>query len=316
MEVIQKIEEKTRRKPVRNKFLRDLKKHKFIYLLVLPGFLHILLFDYYPFYYLQIAFKDYSVFRGISDSPWIGFQNFVDLFESKYFLQSLGNTLMINLYMLGFGFFVPVIIAILINEIRMVHFVRTVQSVLYLPHFLSWVIIGGIFATMLSPSSGLVNVILGWFGVDPIFFMADTRWFRSVLVFSQIWKEAGWGSIIFLAAIVGIGTEQYESAIVDGANRFQRMLYITFPSLVPTMLVVLLLQISKLLKLFEQVFVMYNPVVAEVSETLGTYVYQIGIMRGDIAFATAAGIFNSIFSLVLVLAANHIVKMIRGTPII
>lgn len=299
-----------------HRLFRDLRRNPFVYVLVLPGMAQILLFDYSTFYYLQVAFKDYNVFRTIADSPWVGFENFTELFASKYFLQALSNTLVISGYQLAFGFFVPVFIAILVNELRLRFFARTVQSLLYLPHFLSWVIVGGLFATLLSPSGGLVNVMLGWLGIDPIYFMANSHWFRAVLVITDIWKEAGWNSIIYLAAIAGISAEQYESATVDGANRWQKMLYITLPSLVPAMLIVFLLQVSKLLKLFEQVFVMYNPVVASVSETLGTYVYQLGIVRGEISFATATGIFNSIVSLVLVVGANYLIKRIQGSSII
>ena len=298
------------------KLIADIRKSKFIYLLILPGLLQILLYDYVPFYYLQIAFKDFNVFKGLEGSEWVGFQKFAELFAAEYFIQSVRNTFIISGMQIAVGFFVPVVLAMLLNELRSVLFARSIQTILYLPHFLSWVIIGGLFATILSPYGGVVNVLLGAFGIDPIYFMADRAWFRWVLVFSEIWKEAGWASIIYLAAILSIGSEQYESAIVDGANRFQRMLYITFPALVPTMLVVLLLKVSKILNLFTQVFVMYNPVVAEVSETIGTYVYLMGIQRGDLSFATAAGMFNSLVSLVMVLTANFAVKHIRGTSIV
>ncbi|TDG00259.1 sugar ABC transporter permease [Paenibacillus piri] len=296
--------------------MRNVSMHKFIYLLVLPGLFQIIVFDYVPFYYLQVAFKKFNVFKGLEHSPWIGFQNFIDLFNSEYFVQAFKNTVIISLMQLLIGFFVPVVIAIMLNELRSRKFARVVQTTIYLPHFLSWVIIGGLFVTLLSPNGGVVNILLSWVGFEPIYFMASPGWFRWVLVFSEIWKNAGWESIIYLAAIVGIGQDQYESAIVDGASRFQRMVYITFPALIPTMLVVLLLKISNILRIFEQVFVMYNPVVSEISETLGTYVYQIGIRKGDLAFATAAGLFNSLVSLVLVLAANYIVKKIRGQSIV
>lgn len=305
-----------RRRTTLNKAILTITRHKFVYLLLLPGLLQLLVFDYAPLYFLQAAFKDFNIFVGLSGSPWVGFANFTDLFQTAYFVQALENTLIISGMQLLFGFPVPIVLAILINELRNKYFARTVQTIIYLPHFLSWVIIGGLFVTLLSPSGGIVNLIIKQFGGEPIYFMADSAWFRWILVASEIWKNAGWESIIFLAAIVGISADQYESAIVDGASRLQRMIYITVPALVPTILVVLLLKMSNILKLFEQVFVMYNPIVASVSETLGTYVYQIGIARGDLAFATAAGLFNSIVSLVLVLAVNGLVKKIRGSSII
>ncbi|MEK3885338.1 ABC transporter permease subunit [Paenibacillus sp. PL2-23] len=299
-----------------SKWLALIKMNKFLYLLILPGTLQVLLFDYIPFYYIQVAFREFNVFGGLDNSPWVGFQNFIELFQTAYFLQALKNTFIISLMQIGFGFWVPIAIAILLNELRHRLFARTVQTLIYLPHFLSWVIIGGLFVTMLSPNGGVVNLLLQVFGMDPIYFMADSRWFRWVLVVSEIWKNAGWESIIYLAAIVGISTDQYEAARVDGANRLQRMIYITLPSLIPTILVVLLLKVSKILRIFEQVFVMYNPSVSNVSETLGTYVYQIGINRGELSFATAAGLFNGIVSLILVLAVNRLVKYVRGTSVL
>ncbi|WP_135554785.1 ABC transporter permease [Paenibacillus cymbidii] len=305
-----------RDKSILSRYINMFVRHKFIYFMVLPGLCYLLLFDYFPLYFLQIAFRSFNMFTGLADSPWVGLQNFLDLFQSTYFLQALKNTVIISFYNLFWGFPVPIMIAILLNELRNVAFGRTIQSLLYLPHFLSWVIIGGLVAMILSPEGGIVNIMLGKFGVDPIFFMADKRWFRSVLVASSIWKEMGWSSIIYLAAILGINSDQYESAIVDGASRFQRMIYITLPSLVETILVVLLLKIKDILDVFTQVFVMYNPNVAEVSETLGTYTYMMGIQKGDFSFSTAAGLFNGLISLILVLSVNQIVKRLRGSAIV
>jgi len=305
-----------RDKSIQSRYINMFVRHKFIYFMVLPGLCYLLLFDYFPLYFLQIAFRSFNMFTGLADSPWVGLQNFIDLFQSTYFLQALKNTVIISFYNLFWGFPVPIMIAILLNELRNVAFGRTIQSLLYLPHFLSWVIIGGLVAMILSPEGGIVNIILGKFGVDPIFFMADKRWFRSVLVASSIWKEMGWSSIIYLAAILGINSDQYESAIVDGASRFQRMIYITLPSLVETILVVLLLKIKDILDVFTQVFVMYNPNVAEVSETLGTYTYMMGIQKGDFSFSTAAGLFNGLISLILVLSVNQMVKRLRGSAIV
>ena len=211
----------------------------------------------------------------------------------------------------------PIILALLLNEIRSVWFKKGIQTIVYLPHFLSWVIVASIWINILSPEGGIVNEFLvKVFHIDPIFFMADKSVFRWVVVAADVWKETGWGTIIYLAALTGIDLALYESARVDGANRLQQILHITLPSILPVILVVFILGLAKVLNIFDQVFVMYNPVVAEVAETIDTYVYQIGMVNGDIAFATAVGLFKNIISLVLVLGTNWISKKIQGVSVI
>lgn len=294
----------------------NVKRYKFIYLLMLPGILYFAVFSYYPMYFLQIAFRKYSIYTGLEGAKWVGLKNFVDLFQSTFFLQALGNTIILSMMNLVFSFPVPIILALLLNEIQSQTFKRSVQTLIYLPHFLSWVIVGSIWITMLSPSSGLVNYLLGLFGVEPIFFMASKDHFRWVLLFSNIWKGAGWGTIVYLAAITGIDQEMYEAAIVDGASRLKQTIYITLPSILPTILVVFILNLAKILNIFEQVFAMYNPVVAEVSETIDTYVYQIGVIKGDMSFATAAGLFKNIVSMSLVLITNAIARRVQESSVV
>lgn len=294
----------------------NLYKYKFMYLLLLPGIIYLLVFHYYPLYFLVVAFKKYSVFKGIEGSPWVGFHNFRILFSNEWFNQALWNTIIISFMKKLFGFPVPIILAILLNEIRHSIYKRTVQTVIYLPHFLSWVIVGGIWITLLSPSGGLVNEILKLFGVQPIFFMIQPKLFRWILVFTGIWKDAGWSTIIYLAAISGIDNDIYEASLIDGANRFKQALHITLPCILPTIIVVFVLSLAKILNLFEQVFVMYNPLVAPVSETIETFVYKIGIQNGDISLATAVGLFKNVVSLVLVLATNQIAKKLQGSSVI
>lgn len=294
----------------------NLKRYKFIYLLMLPGIFYFAVFSYYPMYFLQIAFRKYSIYTGLEGAKWVGFKNFIDLFESPFFLQALGNTIILSLMNLVFSFPVPIILALLLNEIQSQLFKRTVQTLIYLPHFLSWVIVGSIWITILSPSNGLVNYLLGLFGVEPIFFMASKQHFRWVLLASNIWKGAGWGTIVYLAAITGIDQQMYEAAIVDGASRLKQTIYITLPSILPTIMVVFILNLAKILNIFEQVFAMYNPVVAEVSETIDTYVYQIGIINGDMSFATAAGLFKNIVSMCLVLITNTIARRIQDSSVV
>lgn len=298
------------------KLCYNVKRYKFIYLLMLPGILYFAVFSYYPMYFLQIAFRKYSIYTGLEGAKWVGLKNFADLFQSTFFLQALGNTIILSVMNLVFAFPVPIILALLLNEIHNQLFKRTVQTLIYLPHFLSWVIVGSIWITMLSPSSGLVNYLLGLFGIEPVFFMASKDHFRWVLLLSHIWKGAGWGTIVYLAAITGIDQQMYEAAIVDGASRLKQTLYITLPSILPTILVVFILNLAKILNIFEQVFAMYNPVVAEVSETIDTYVYQIGIIKGDMSFATAAGLFKNIVSMSLVLITNAIARRVQESSVV
>lgn len=309
------VKAKPRGKSKAAKLWRNILRYKFAYLLMLPGCIYYLLFSIYPLYFLQVAFKSYSVFGGLENSKWVGLENFERLFSTKYFGQSLVNTLLLSFYNIAVGLVVPVLIAIFLNELRTKWFPKVVQTSIYLPHFLSWVIVGGIWLTLLSPQGGLVNEVLGLFGVDPIFFAARKDLFRGVLVFTYAWKTAGWQSIIYLASITGIDPGIYESATMDGASRLQRIRYITIPLLLPTVTIVTILQVGKVLDIFNQVFVMYNPVVAEVSETLGTYVYQMGVVNGDIAFATALGLFKSLVSVLLVMSTNWISKKLNGYAI-
>lgn len=309
------VQQNNRTTPFIKKLMQNFKRYKFIYLLMLPGVLYFLIFNYYPLYFLTIAFKKFNVFAGFENSPWIGFKNFQELFNTKYFLQSLNNTVILSFMYKAFGFPAPILLALLLNEIRNRYFKRTVQTLIYMPHFLSWVIVGGIWLTLLSPEGGLVNEILRLFGVEPIFFAAENKLFRWVITFTNVWKEAGWGTIIYLAAISGIDQDMYEAATIDGASKLQQAKHITLPSIIPTIIVVFILGLAKVLDLFEQVFVMYNPVVAEVSETIDTYVYQIGLVKGDMSFATAVGLFKNIVSLILVLATRKIANKLQGSSV-
>lgn len=298
------------------KLYRQVVRHRFAYLLMVPGIIFFLVFNIYPLYFLQIAFKKYSVFGGLENAKWVGFDNFRRLFATKYFGQALTNTLILSFCNIAVGMIVPVAIALFINELRNRRFAKFVQTSVYLPHFLSWVIAGGIWLSLLSPQGGLVNEFLGIFGIEPVFFAARPDLFRGVLVFTYAWKSAGWQSIIYLAAVTGIDTSLYEAAKIDGASRLQCIKRITLPLILPTISVVTILQVGKVLELFNQVFVMYNPVVAEVSETLGTYVYNMGIVKGDISFATTLGLFKSLVSVSLVLITNRISKKLSGNSVV
>ena len=284
---------------------------------MIPGLLLLLVFNYYPLYFLQIAFKKYTIYTGIGGATWCGMDNFAKLFQTKYFLQSLKNTFVISFMNILVGFPLPILFALLLNEMRCMWFKKGVQTIVYMPHFLSWVIVASIWITILSPNGGIINEILvKVFHMEPVFFMANKRIFRWVVVVVDAWKETGWGTIIYLAALTGIDLTLYESARVDGASRLQQIFYITLPSILPVILVVFILGLAKVLNIFDQVFVMYNPVVAEVSETIDTYVYQIGMVNGDIAFATAVGLFKNLISMTLVLGTNFLSKKIQGVSVI
>lgn len=288
---------------------RLLNRYGYYYLMLVPALLGFILFHYIPLYGILIAFKDYKFIRGVWDSPWVGFEHFRELFESFFFLRVLKNTLIISALKLVFGFAVPILLAILFNELRNKAFKGVAQTISYVPHFMSWVILAGIFAEIFSPNHGIVNYVITLFGGKPIYFLASVDHFVGVLITTHVWQTMGWGSIIYLAAIAGINQEQYESATIDGASRFQQIRHITLPSLIPVMTIVFILNLSGVLAAgFDQVFNLYNEAVYEVGDILDTYVYRIGILKAEYSFATAIGLFQNLVGLILVLTANTIIK--------
>lgn len=281
------------------------------YLLLLPGLLLLLLFKYVPMYGVVIAFQDYNIFDGISASEWVGLTQFRKLMHSSEFMQVFANTLLISIYKIVLLFPIPILIALLLNEIRFTAFKRTVQTIIYMPHFLSWVIISGLFMTILSPSDGLVNAVIQWFGGEPIKFFMDNGVFRSVVVFTAGWKEIGWNAIIFIAALAGIEQEQYEAASIDGASRLRQMWHISLPGLLPTIILMLILRLGIVLDAgTEQILTMYNPTVYESGDVIGTYVYRTGLGKMDYSFSTAVGLFNSVVGFILVVSGNWFSKRV------
>lgn len=282
-----------------------------MYLLLIPGLFFLILFKYVPMYGIIIAFQDYNVFDGILGSKWVGLQQFDKLFHYADFYNVFKNTLLISVYKLVALFPVPILIALILNEIRHLLFKRSIQTVIYLPHFLSWVIIGGLFTNILSPNTGIVNAIIEAAGGEPIAFLMDNNWFRSILVISQGWKEAGWGAIVYIAAIAGIDQEQYEAARIDGAGRIKQIIHITIPGITSTIVLMLILRLGGLLEAgTEQIFIMYNPVVYETVDVIGTYVYRLGLGKMEYSFSTAVGLFNSVVGFILILSGNFISKKI------
>lgn len=288
-------------------------KHWPLYLISIPGILYFALFKYVPLFGSAIAFQNYNIFKGITGSPWVGFEHFKRMFAYDEFLVILKNTLLIGVYDLVFAFPVPIILALLLNEIRHGGYKRVVQTVVYMPHFLSWVIVGGIIVGLLSPTTGIVNQVLAWFHIEPVYFLGENGYIRSILIGSGIWKDSGWGTIIYLAAIAGINPDLYEAAEIDGAGRFRQVMSITLPSIVPVIAILFLLQIGRFMDFgFERVFVFLNPLNSANGEILDTYVYRAGLIDRQYSYTTAIGLFKSCVGLVLILMGNTVSKKMTG----
>ncbi|GAB6931051.1 sugar ABC transporter permease [Paenibacillus sp. JCM 10914] len=288
-------------------------KFKALYFISLPGLLFFALFKYVPLMGSVIAFQNYNLFAGVTKSPWAGLEHFQRMFQHYDFLKILRNTLLLGIYDIIFAFTAPIVLALLLNEVRQVLYKKIVQTIFYAPHFLSWVIVSGIFVGILSPSSGIVNVMLGWFGIDPIYFLGEDSYIRSVLVGSGLWRDVGWGTIIYLAALAGINPDLYEASNIDGAGRWRQTLSITLPALMPVITILFLLKIGDFLDYgFERVFVFQNPLNIQNSEILDTYIYKAGLQQLQYSYATAIGVFKSVVGLFLITIANTISKKATG----
>jgi putative aldouronate transport system permease protein len=289
-------------------YLENIKKNWMLYVMIVPGILYYIIFKYIPLFGSIIAFQDYQIFKGILGSPWVGLENFKFIFSYQDFFQVLRNTVMIALYQLIFGFPAPIILALLFNEIRLMFFKRTVQSLFYLPHFLSWVVVGGIVFELLA-AEGIINAIRELFGAAPILFMQEEGYFRTIVVISGIWKGVGWGTIIYLAAITGINPNLYEAAVIDGANRWKQIRYITLPLLFPTILIMFLLNIGNFLELgFDQIFNLLTPMTYSVGDIIETYVYRAGVLQGQFSLTTAIGLFQSVVGFILLWVFNRLAR--------
>ncbi|GMK45372.1 ABC transporter permease [Paenibacillus glycanilyticus] len=294
--------------------MKTIRRHGELLSLFLFSFLFFFVFKYGPLYGVIIAFKDFKVVDGIWGSPWVGLQHFQELFQNSDFYRLLKNTLLLNLYLLLFAFPAPIILALLLNEVRSRYFQRFIQMTMYLPHFVSWVIMSGLIIYFLSPTTGVLAEIVGWFGVEPVFYMGKKEYFRSIVVISAILKDLGWGSIIYFAALTGINPELQESAIIDGANRWQRMIKINIPSIMPTIAIMFILSLGGFLSAnFEQIINLLNPVTFETGDVIDTYVYRVGLQQFQYSYTAAIGLFKSLVGLLLILGANLLVrKMSRG----
>ena len=293
---------------------RSFRRHWQLYLLVIPPVAYFIIFKYIPISNAVIAFKDYNVVQGIWGSDWVGTKNFDAFFSNPVFWTLLQNTFFLSLYAIVVGFPIPIILALALNEIRQGFFKRTVQMVTYAPYFISTVVMVSMIILLLSPRLGIINQALGVFGISSIDFLGNPDFFRHIYVWSDVWQTAGYSAVIYLAALAGIDPTLYEAAKVDGASRWQKIIHVDLPGLVPTATIILVLSVGNIMAVgFEKAFLLQNPLNLSNSEIISTYVYKTGLLNADYSMATAVGLFNSVINLVLLLLVNGFIKRISGS---
>lgn len=297
------------KKEKRKRLLNQLLSQKFLYLMILPGFLYFLVFKYVPMWGLIIAFQDYQPFLGILGSEWVGFKHFIRLFTEPTFFILLKNTLILFAMNVVIFFPIPILLALLLNEVRLALFKKFVQTMIYIPHFMSWVIVVSLSFVLLTVDGGLINELIAFFGGEKINFLLSQEWFRPMYILQVIWREAGWSTIIYLAAITAVDPQLYEAAKMDGAGRLRQMWHITLPAIKSVIVVLLILKIGDTLELgFEHVYLLLNATNREVAEIFDTYVYTAGLKQGQFSYSTAVGLFKAAVGLILVMMANRLAK--------
>lgn len=307
---------RVRGSPRANRLAKALFQDRYLWLLAVPAVVYYILFHYLPMYGLLIAFKDFSPFLGILRSPWVGFVWFEQFFTSIHFVRTVRNTLLLNFYGFFFNFTVPIIFALLLNEVHNSLFRRWVQTISYIPHFVSIVVVVGLINAMFNTENGLVNTVMGRLGMETVPFLILPGWFRPLYIGSDIWQHFGWRAIIYLAALTAIDQEQYDAAWVDGANRWQQLRFITLPGIAPTIIILMILYVGQMMSVgFEKILLMYGPGTYETADVISTFVYRRGIAGGDYSFAAAAGLFNSVINLVLILMVNRMSRQFTGTSL-
>lgn len=304
----------TKYKLLKKQFLKDYQYH----LIIIIPVIYMIIFHYLPMYGVQIAFKNYNAIKGIIGSQWVGFVHFERFFNSPVFSRLMINTIVISVYSIVAGFPIPIILALSLNSVRNIAFKKTVQMVTYAPHFISTVVLVGMMYQFFSTKYGAINIIIKFFGGDPIMFMGEASWFRHMFVWSNIWQNAGWGTIIYMSALAGINQSLYEASIVDGASRFKRMIYIEIPSLMPTIITLLILNFGRIMNVgFEKVLLMQTSTNMQKSDVIATYVYQIGLNSAlpNFSYAGAIGLFNSVINFTLIIIVNWISRRISETSL-
>jgi putative aldouronate transport system permease protein len=285
---------------------------RYMLLLLLPGTVYLIVFNYVPLYGLLNSFNDYSISKGTLHSPWVGLQWFQRFFSSIYFMRTVRNTVVLSFWSLVFGFPVPILFALLLNEVRNQGFKRTVQSISYFPHFISVVVVVGMMVNLFGQPDGILFKIASWIAGKPTPMLGQMNWFRTLYVGSSVWQDFGWDSIVYLGALSTVDPQLYEAARIDGANRYRQMLSITLPSILPTIVTLLILAIGHLLSVgFEKVYLLYNPAIYEKADVIATYIYREGITNGSYSFATAVGLFQAVVGFVLLIIANQISKKVN-----
>ncbi|MEK4508095.1 sugar ABC transporter permease [Paenibacillus anaericanus] len=287
-----------------------------LYLFIAPAFLYFLIFHYGPMYGIQIAFKNFIPTKGIMGSEWVGFEHFERFFNSYYFWDLLWNTLSLSFYELAIGFPLPILLALAFNEVRNGFFKKSVQTITYAPHFISVVVMSGMIITFLSPSTGMIVKMVEFVGFDAPAFLTDPRWFKTVYVLSGVWQSTGWGTIIYLAALSGVDPQLHEAAIVDGASRFKRVLHINLPMIIPTITILLILNVGNILGVgYEKVLLLQNPLNMDSADVISTFVYRSGLVSAQYSFSTAVGLFNSIVNALMLITVNRIAKRTSDTSL-
>lgn len=300
----------------KNPIVAHFQRFFWLYIFLIPGLLHLWFFRYRPMYGLQIAFKDFNLAKGVWGSEWVGLKHFQDLVKSVKFTRVLWNSIYTSMLRLIFSFPMPLILALALNEMQYQKYKKTMQTLLYMPHFISYVVVITMLHGLLDMSGGIVNEIIKAFGGEPIGFLASKEWFRPVLIIMEIWKGAGWGTVIYLAALAGVDPSLYEAAMIDGANRWQRMRYITLPCIMSTISVLLIMRMGSIMSNgFEQIWLMQNTQNMAVAEVLETYSYQVGLREGRYSFASAIGFFQSLVGMIMVLFSNWMAKRTGGNTL-
>ncbi|MDR3127853.1 MAG: ABC transporter permease subunit [Bifidobacteriaceae bacterium] len=304
-------------------FLQRILDQKWLLLFILPAFAYFLIFSYLPMYGILIAFKNYTpgvssnAFIDILNAPWVGFKYFTRFFSSYYFGQILSNTIVLSLMGLVIGFPLPIILALTINEAKDGFFKKFTQTVTYAPYFISVVVVCGMLIAFLNPTTGILTHFLEFFGIKNISFMTDPRYFKIIYVLSDVWQGTGWGSVIYLAALSGVDTQLHEAAIIDGASRWQRVIYINFPILIPTMVILLIMSVGNLMAMgYEKIILLQNPLNLDSSNVIATFVYKTGLLDAQYSYAAAVGLFNSVINCVLLLSVNKIARKVSDISLL
>lgn len=289
-----------------------IKKHKLHLMMILPVMVWYIIFKYLPIYGVTLAWKEFYILKGINGSPWVGWVNFERLLGSYDFKNVFANTLILGFWNFVIGFPAPIILALALNELRGNAFKRVTQTISYLPHFVSWVILTGIFMEVLSPSRGPIAALFRAFGAEPIFFLGDPKWFRFTMVATGVWKSLGWGSIVYLSALSSVNEELYDAARVDGCGRWKRIWHVTIPGIVPTITIMFIMNVGSIVEdNFDQIFNMLTPATYGVGDVLGTYIYRQGVTYMDYSYSTATELFRNVISLVLVVFTNEVAKRVN-----